>query len=184
MLWEAVALQKVLSGPPTRAFFEARLQGREPSLLAVVPDADPELSAICERAMHVDPERRFGSAEAMRCALLGYLVDENSAVDSSAIARLMQCKFAGTRETLHRRINAHLRVAGHERWSVPPPNPIAVAAVRGSVVSPRRRPKHEVQEPPVAPHLQDLRLGRLLLAALLVTLLCFVTGHLLQLALR
>ncbi|MET4429074.1 serine/threonine-protein kinase [Mycolicibacterium sp. 624] len=42
-----------------------------PPLATVRPDVDPVLAGVIDRAMSSDPAQRFGSAEAMRAALLG-----------------------------------------------------------------------------------------------------------------
>jgi serine/threonine protein kinase len=109
-LWEAIALRRFASGPPTRAYVDARMHGRELSITQVVPDVDRELAAICNRALQVDPERRFPSAEALRRALQNYLVKRRAELEPAALGRWVQHLFGTERNALHQRINTHLRL--------------------------------------------------------------------------
>ncbi|HEX6242081.1 MAG TPA: serine/threonine-protein kinase [Polyangiales bacterium] len=110
-LWEAIALRRFASGPPTRAFVDARLHGRELPITCAVPDLEPELAAICNRALQVDPNQRFPSAEALRRALHGYLAKRHATVERAALGGWMRLKFSAERNALHQRINAQLRSA-------------------------------------------------------------------------
>jgi hypothetical protein len=50
-------------------------------------DAPPELDAICERATHVDPEARFGSARALGDAVQAFLDGDRDVAARVALAR-------------------------------------------------------------------------------------------------
>jgi serine/threonine protein kinase len=108
VLWEALAMRRLVQGKPSRRVFEARLLGTEPRIGQILPDLDPALAAICDRAMHADPEQRFGTAESFRVALQDYLDDQDLGLAPAPIAEFMQAKFAGARAALHRVIDAEL----------------------------------------------------------------------------
>jgi serine/threonine protein kinase len=108
VLWEAIALRQLVRGRPSRQIFESRLLGTEPRIAQLIDDVDPDLAAICDRAMSVDPDQRQPSAEALRRELQGFLVERNLSVEPAEIAALMQTKFAHKRERLHRVIEAQL----------------------------------------------------------------------------
>jgi serine/threonine-protein kinase len=146
-LWETIALRRLSSGPPTRAFLEARLSGREPSIAQVAPHVDPELAEICHHAMHSDPEQRFASADALRRALQSYLSKRNGRMEPASMGKLMQKTFGGERNALHRRINTFLQTARDtdERASEVPPPAASDPAPSGPVLRTvstfiRRRP--------------------------------------------
>lgn len=109
MLWEAISLRRFASGPPTRAYVQARMYGREPAITQVAPGLDRELAAICNRALQIDPERRFPSAEALRRALQNYLVKRKAEVESGVLGRWVQHAFDAERNARHLRVNTQLR---------------------------------------------------------------------------
>jgi serine/threonine-protein kinase len=77
-------------------------------------DAPPELDAICERATHVDPEARFGSARALGDAVQAFLDGDRDVAARVALARLhiaeARAALAGV-ESEHQRRTA-MRAAG------------------------------------------------------------------------
>ncbi|MEY4580260.1 MAG: hypothetical protein RL701_4963, partial [Pseudomonadota bacterium] len=60
LLWECLAIhaERPVHTPSTPTIL--------PPLAAVRPDLDPELAAVCDRALEPDPERRYPSAQAMQ----------------------------------------------------------------------------------------------------------------------
>jgi hypothetical protein len=84
------------------------LAGRELPIAQVVSNVDAELAGICQRAMHVDPEQRYPSADAMRKALQQYLVKHRAPMEPAAIGKLMQKRFRAECNMRHRHINAQL----------------------------------------------------------------------------
>ena len=111
LLWEAVTLRRFAKGKPTELSIEARLAGLEPRLAEVERDVDPLLSEICDRATHVDPAKRFATAEDFRLALEQYLIVSGETVDAGAIATVMRSAFAAERGAMHRMIDGHLKDA-------------------------------------------------------------------------
>ena len=109
ILWELIAGRRFAPGPPTRAAVEKRLAGAEPRIVEVVPGVDPRLADICDRAMAVNPEGRFATAEEVRSALQAFLSAGNDATDSRALGFAVRELFAHDRVLMHRLIDAGLK---------------------------------------------------------------------------
>ena len=69
LLFEATALARPFAGDSESAMVTAILEGRRKQLTEARPDAEP-LAAAIERAMHIDPKRRWQSAEELEGAIL------------------------------------------------------------------------------------------------------------------
>jgi hypothetical protein len=74
-------------------------------------EVDPLLSEICDRAMQIEPGKRFATADDFRLALEQYLVVTGESVDTSSIAAFMRHAFAAERGAMHRMIDSHLKDA-------------------------------------------------------------------------
>jgi len=112
MLWQAIAERRFSMTSPTPEAFRGRAEGVEPRIRAVVPDVDPALADICDRAMEVDPDRRFPTAQAFRLALQEYLEARNVRVHDADLANLMQSVFEAERAALHAQIEAAVQASG------------------------------------------------------------------------
>ena len=106
MLWEVLSGRRFARGPVTQAAIEARLAGSEPRIASVAPDVAPELARICDRAIHVDPEQRYATAEAFRVELTDYLLGHAGLVQTAQVSAWMRDKFAAERAHRHRAIRA------------------------------------------------------------------------------
>ena len=126
VLWELVTLQRFAKGKASQAAFDARLAGLEPRLSQLDFDVEPLLAEICDRAMHIDPAKRFATAEEFRVAIEQYLFVSGERVDSSAIASIMQRAFADERAAMNRMIDLQLKDADSSESLVrqlrPPPS--------------------------------------------------------------
>jgi len=71
LLYEALCGRKPFEGDDPFSLATAIREGDFEPPASVHPDADPEIVAVIERAMRLDPAERFESAEAMASALLG-----------------------------------------------------------------------------------------------------------------
>ena len=111
ILWELITLNRFAKGKPTQESFDARISGRELRLSQLPLDVEPLLAEICDRAIAVDPRRRFPTAEHMRHALEQYLFLSGERVDTPALAKIMQTVFSAERATMHRVIDNHLKAA-------------------------------------------------------------------------
>jgi serine/threonine protein kinase len=69
VLYEALAGRKAFVADNSMALAELIRAGRAPALRQLVPDVDPRLEHVIERAMATDPRRRFAGAADMRRAL-------------------------------------------------------------------------------------------------------------------
>jgi hypothetical protein len=72
LLWEALSGQRCYAAPEEAALIRMAALGEVRPLAAVGVAVDPVLAAILERALQVDPARRFPSAGAMAEALEAY----------------------------------------------------------------------------------------------------------------
>jgi serine/threonine-protein kinase len=112
MLWQAIARRRFSLASPTPEAFRGRAEGVEPRIRAVVRDVDPELAEICDRAIEVDPDKRFATAQAFRAALQAYLETRNVRVQDADLGHLMQQVFDQERATLHAQIEAVVQASG------------------------------------------------------------------------
>jgi serine/threonine protein kinase len=146
VMWEALAARPIAQGKSRRETFAARLSGAEPRIAEVVPDLPPRLTAICDRAMHGDPEQRYQSADAFRKDLLDYLRSHELWVDSAARASFMRSKYSEARALMHRRIDRHLR---EELSSVTPLTELLASTQHA------RSGQHELDARPLSPDLHE-----------------------------
>ena len=85
--YEALTGRKPFSQEDIMPLAHAIVEGRPPPLKELRPDIDPVLADVIERAMSPDPLRRFGSADAMRRALIGEKISLVSPVPAIAHGR-------------------------------------------------------------------------------------------------
>ena len=71
LLYEALCGRKPFDGDDPFSLATAIRDGAFEPPASVLPDADPGIVAVIERAMRLDPAERYESAEAMAAALLG-----------------------------------------------------------------------------------------------------------------
>jgi serine/threonine protein kinase len=188
ILWEAVTSRRFAEGKPTRASVQARLAGLESRLTPAMPDVDPLLAEICDRALSVDPERRFATAEEFRTALAKYLIVSGQQVDTATMRHVMCAKFADERKAIHRLIDDHIKQSdgaivelgeaeiglGRETGN---DNPTTVADISKLVSDPYGRLVTSMT-PPVAPAFWRSRLAMGCGSALLAFALAFGYGKL------
>lgn len=118
MLWEAIAGRRFSQQTVTPAAFRERAAGREPRIRAVVPKVDPLLADICDRAVAVDPEQRFASAEELRAELQEYLQLSGVRVEAPEIGQFMRDVFAQERRDIHMVIERAMKHSGASESSV------------------------------------------------------------------
>ena len=109
MLWEAMAGRRFAQGDSQTAVLGKRLSGKEPRIREVVPDADPELADICDRAMTHDPSGRFFSAQEMRDALDGFLDRFSRRIGAREIGHLVSHLFAEERAQIRAIIDDQMK---------------------------------------------------------------------------
>lgn len=107
MLWEAVAQRRLWKGGQDLAHLNARIKGAEPRLRDVMPDADPLLLDVADKAMALDPNDRFQTAEEFRQALKPYLREH--AATPEDLGRWMSGSFAAERKELREKIDRQIQ---------------------------------------------------------------------------
>ncbi len=73
ILWEAIAGRRLAEGLSARDVLTRRIEGRDPKIAEVVPEVDPELAAICDRAMAKRVADRFATAAELQIELERWL---------------------------------------------------------------------------------------------------------------
>jgi serine/threonine protein kinase len=109
MLWEAMSGTRFAQGDGQTAVLARRLAGTEPRIRDVVPQSDPTLAAICDRAMAHNPAERFASAEAFRDALEQWLDSLRRRVGAREISEVMTGAFAEEREAIRQVIEDQMK---------------------------------------------------------------------------
>lgn len=109
MLWEAMAGRRFANGEGQSEIFGKRLSGKEPRIRDVVPDADPELADICDRAMAFRKEDRFATAKEFRDALESFLDRFSRRVGSREVSELVSNLFSVERERIRRVIDEQMK---------------------------------------------------------------------------
>jgi len=69
MLWEALVGRRLTYGENEAAILHKRTTGTQARAREARPEADAELAALCDRAMELDPNKRFATALEMQLAL-------------------------------------------------------------------------------------------------------------------
>jgi hypothetical protein len=109
MLWQAIAGRAFSDQKPSAAACQARAEGLEARIAEAVPDVDPELAKICDRALKVNPEERYASAQELRSELQEYLQHSGVRVEAPEIGLLMREAFDMERRSLHAHVERAMR---------------------------------------------------------------------------
>jgi len=109
MLWEALARRRFAFGETQTEGLARRVSGNEPRIREEMPDADPQLADICDRAMATQPADRFPSAQHFRDALEGFLDRYRRQVGSRDLGELMNSLFAEERERIRGVIDEQMK---------------------------------------------------------------------------
>ncbi len=110
MLWEALTGRPIWEPgrEQANALFE-RLEGRDAPVLEVNPQADPDLAAICARAMAPDPDERFATAHEFREALEEHPLGAPATSAAVGLGARLSTAFAAEREAVQGHIEAVLQ---------------------------------------------------------------------------
>jgi serine/threonine-protein kinase len=123
MLWEAIAGRRFAQGDSQTAVLGKRLSGKEPRIREVVPDCDPELADICDRAMAHNPADRFTTAQQFHDALEGFLDRYSRRVGPREVGQFLSGLFVEEREKIRRIIDEQMkRVQRETSTSLPMPS--------------------------------------------------------------
>ncbi|MEZ4224364.1 MAG: serine/threonine-protein kinase [Polyangiaceae bacterium] len=91
-LYEVTTGARPFSGENQVAVLKALLSGAFAAPRELVPDYPPELEAIVLKAMNINPDARFATADEMRVALEEYLAHSGSIVTETQVAELVRAR--------------------------------------------------------------------------------------------
>lgn len=94
ILWEMISGRRLFKADNEAATLRATLRADVPRLAPLRPEVTTELERIVARALQRNPSQRYGSASEMKHDLLRHLSRSAKAIDSLALANLMQTLFA------------------------------------------------------------------------------------------
>ena len=113
MLWEALAGRRLVVREDQNSVLARRIGGEDPPIRTVVPDLDPELAAICDRAMASRPEDRFQTAREFHDALELHLAKSEVRVGPKTIGRLVSDAFEDERTRIRKAIEEQVKNVDH-----------------------------------------------------------------------
>lgn len=99
ILWEAIAGRRLSEGMSTQDVLIRRVAGNDPKIAEVVPNVDPELAAICDRAMARFPDDRHASAAELQSDLESWL-KRHTEPNRKELSRALREAFSVEREQL------------------------------------------------------------------------------------
>ncbi|WP_437610428.1 serine/threonine-protein kinase [Sorangium sp. So ce834] len=105
VLWELLAMRRLFDGDHV-AVMHQLLTRDIPRLSTVVPDIDPALDEIVERALQRDPARRFATAQEMGDALESYLRGSGEDVRTEQLGAHVLAMFAESRALVRQQVTA------------------------------------------------------------------------------
>jgi len=108
VLWELLTRQRLMTGDSAAVILNRLLNAPIPSVSTARPDVDPELDAICARALEKDPRYRFQSAQEMRDALDRFIAATGKTVRQDEIGRTVGDMFVHVREEVQQKIQEHM----------------------------------------------------------------------------
>jgi tRNA A-37 threonylcarbamoyl transferase component Bud32 len=175
MLFEAIAGRRFARADSELALLSIRMQGLEPRIREVVPDAPERLAEICDRAIAHDPAERFTGAAEMREALEGWLEQQPGRAGQKELAALLTAAFAEERTNLRGRIDQQLkRLRAGERGALTVLDLQAVSV--GAEGTPRPESAVMVQTKEARPALTSASTRRAFIAALALGVVAVITA--------
>lgn len=131
MLWEAIAQKRMWAGRGDIEIIGGLMRGQLPVLVAVAPDADEALQRICERALAIEMDARWASAEAFADALDEWL-DGRRGTSVREVGAAVSAVFTKRRGETRARIEAALAEASADRVAQLPQLGMASEVLSGS----------------------------------------------------
>ncbi len=133
LLWEALAKRRITHDLAEPAILHRRINGLEPKIATEVPDAPPELAAICDRAMASDRAVRYATAADMLSALAAFIEKAGMRVTDADVGALVARAFEKERSQVRRLIQDRLAspdaAPSHPTPLLPPPSPSSESGV-------------------------------------------------------
>ncbi|MFO0590966.1 MAG: serine/threonine-protein kinase [Polyangiaceae bacterium] len=150
MLWEAIAKRRFAPADDQAAMLGRRLTGNEPKIRDAVPNVDPELADICDRALALRPEDRFPSAQALRDAIEATLQRWNRHIGPQDVGQIVSELFAEERQKIRLVIDEQMKSLLRETdTTLPMPvieafpalrDPTPITTIEGAAAFTRRGP--------------------------------------------
>jgi serine/threonine-protein kinase len=118
MLWEAIARRRMWGARSDAEIVRCLVLDDVPSLKSAVPDVDPELARICEKALAVHPDLRYASGAQFQTELETYLGQRGIIVRQQEIADLVTRVCSDLRDNSAELLKAELAkfAAGAPGW--------------------------------------------------------------------
>jgi eukaryotic-like serine/threonine-protein kinase len=137
MVFQAVTGKPFAGGNevPEVTKMQHRLEGSEPRLRQVAPDAPAPLIELCDRALCVDPKDRQESAEQLADEIGTYLLEISSGSYPRELARIMATSFGEERRAVDAMIDEQVRLAMSEaadHTNIPPMYEISIDQPSGT----------------------------------------------------
>jgi len=107
VLFEMVTGTRMFPGLPIKAL-HALMAGDYPRMLDRLPDADPALAAIVDKALAQKADDRYPTAEAMQNALEDWMRAHSTRTESKEIGGYLSELFKETRETIRKQIEIQM----------------------------------------------------------------------------
>ena len=109
MLWEAIAKRRFAPADDQAAMLGRRLTGNEPKIRDVVPNVDPDLADVCDRALALRPEDRYPSAQALRDAIEATLERWGRHIGPREVGQIVSDLFAEERQSIRLVIDGQMK---------------------------------------------------------------------------
>jgi len=100
VLWEVLAGRKMWDRQSDMEVLRRLVEGDLPRLREVRSDIPEALARICDRALALEPENRYSSAEEMRGEILAYMAGAGLRVSPEDVGRYVSELFADKREKI------------------------------------------------------------------------------------
>ena len=146
VLYESLTGQRPFTGDGAAAVALARLSTTPTWPSALKPGIAPELDAIVQRAMALDPQQRYASAAAMGSALEGWLSDPAAPV-AAAGRRRRRGRRRGRRRRGRRRRSRRNRRPHRGQRPGEATRPVPARRLRGRPARVRQHPRHAAASP-------------------------------------
>ncbi len=114
VLWEVLAEKRMWPDMPDTAILLKLGTGHVPSLREAAPHVDPQIEAICNKALAVMPDQRYATADEMRKDLLAYIETRSQRGVSAGLGAWLQQVFERERATMRERIETGMRARRDE----------------------------------------------------------------------
>lgn len=89
MLWEAIARRRMWDGRSEAEIVRSLALDAVPKISQAVPEVDPELALICDKALAASPDQRYANAEQFQTELESYLSRHRLIIRQHDIAELV-----------------------------------------------------------------------------------------------